>query len=93
MIKKNMQLVLLIALAALSGVLGTLVVESHTAEAQHPSGFRVCFFLRGDPGWSHMHNPDHLARPVGRFPVPPDWTIVSGQLGGQQVANSVLICR
>lgn len=91
--KNPIQLVLLVVLAVATGALGTLLLQAHSAEAQRPAGYRECFFLRGSPGWSHMHNGDHLQRPVGRFPVPPDWTVVSGVFGGQGVATSVLICR
>lgn len=88
--KNQLQLVLLIVFAVATGALSTLLMQSHSAEAQRPAGFRECFFLRGDPGWSHINNVDHLANPVGRFPVPQGWTLVGVVAEGHP---AVLFCR
>lgn len=90
--KNQLQLVLLVVFAVATGALGTLLLQSHSAQAQRASGFRECFFLGGTAGWSHINNPQHLADPVGRFQVPQGWTLVGGNyLGGGN--GAALFCR
>jgi hypothetical protein len=88
--KDRLQTLLLVLLAMGVGVLGTLLAQSAPADAQSQYGFRECFILAGDPGYSHVGNAQHLQNPVGRFPVPQGWQVV-GSLGGTR--NGLYLCR
>lgn len=74
--KTNLQLLLLAAFALATGVLGTLLVQSDTAEAQGGGQFRECARIQQIPGWSHAGNAEHVRNPVGRFPIPRGWTVI-----------------
>lgn len=90
----NMQLVTTIVLAISTGVLGTLLAQSQSAEAQMGSRqFSECFSATlygfdgaalpaGPPGW----------RPPRTVLVPVGWTPVGG-LGPQGNHGAVVLCR
>lgn len=90
--KTNLQLVLLVAFVLATGVLGTLLVQSHSAEAQTRSqGFRECFFI-ARAGAAHASSRGAV-RGVGRFPIPPGWTVVGAGGGGGRGRSFVALCR
>lgn len=88
--KSNLQLVLLVVFAVATGALGTLLLQSRSAEAQSRQSFTECHYILGG-GWSHAGNAQHLQRPPGVFPVPRGWTVVGA--GNGPGGLMVALCR
>lgn len=92
--RTNLQLVLTIVFALSTGVLGTLLVQSQSAEAQtYPQQFSECFSatLYGFDGAALPAGPRGW-RPPRTVRVPVGWTPVGG-LGPQGHHGAVVLCR